>query len=405
VLSPSGGEIERGNASRPAPCAPCTRSFFRSRVAKTGNMPEKHEKFMKRAISLARRGMGKTSPNPAVGCVIVRDGVIVGEGWHRKAGGLHAEVFALGQAGDKARGGDVYVTLEPCSHHGKTPPCADALVRAGVRKVFAAMIDPNPVVAGRGVALLRAAGIEVTTGLMETESRLLNEPFIKMMTTGRPFVILKSAVTLDGKTSTEQGDSKWISSEKSRKYVHKLRGMVDAIMVGARTVAADDPELTCRIPGGKDPARVVVDSRLGISSDARLFHLASTAPTIVATLVGTGAKADAVRACGGEILICRERDGRVDLADLLDRLGRRGIQSVLLEGGSTLAGEALRQGYIDKIMLFLAPKLVGGEGPGLFAGRGAEQMSGAFRLKEMSIRRFDTDILVTGYPEVPCLPA
>jgi diaminohydroxyphosphoribosylaminopyrimidine deaminase / 5-amino-6-(5-phosphoribosylamino)uracil reductase len=368
-------------------------------------MIDNHEKYMRRALALARRGVGKTSPNPAVGCVIVRDGLVVGEGWHRKAGGPHAEVFALGQAGDKARDADVYVTLEPCSHHGKTPPCANALARAGVRRVFAAMVDPNPKVAGRGVALLRAAGIEVATGLREAESRRLNETFIKAMTTGRPFIILKSAMTLDGKTSTAQGNSRWISNEKSRRYVHELRAMVDVVMVGAGTVAADDPELTCRIPGGRDPARVVVDSSLGISPTARLLHLESSAPTIVATLAGDGPKAAAIRDSGAEILPCRERDGRVDLSDLLAQLGSRGFQSVLLEGGSRLAGEALRRGLIDKYLLFVAPKLVGGEGPGLFAGQGVELMADAFRLRDMTVRRLGDDILVTGYPEVSCLPA
>jgi diaminohydroxyphosphoribosylaminopyrimidine deaminase/5-amino-6-(5-phosphoribosylamino)uracil reductase len=364
-----------------------------------------HEKYMRRALALARRGVGKTSPNPAVGCVIVNDGVIVGEGWHRKAGGPHAEVFALGQAGERARGGDVYVTLEPCSHHGKTPPCADALVNAGIRRVFAAMVDPNPKVAGSGVALLSTAGIEVTTGLLETESRLLNEPFIKLMTTGRPFVILKSAMTLDGKTATSRGDSRWISNEKSRRYVHKLRAMVDVVMVGAGTVAADDPELTSRIPGARDPVRVVVDSRLGISTAARLLHLDSPAPTIIATLDVDGPKASAVRERGAEILTCRERDGWVDLGDLMAQLGSRGVQSVLLEGGCRLAGEALRQGLIDKYLLFIAPKLVGGEGPGIFAGPGVELMADTYRLRDLRVRRFGSDILVTGYPEVPCLPA
>jgi len=368
-------------------------------------MSDVHENYMHRALALARRGVGKTSPNPAVGCVIVRDGVIVGEGWHRQAGGPHAEVFALGQAGEKARGGDVYVTLEPCSHHGKTPPCANALVFAGVRRVFAAMVDPNPKVAGSGVGLLRAAGIEVSTGLLERESRLLNEPFIKAITTGRPFVILKSAMTLDGRTATASGDARWISNEESRRYVHKLRATVDAVMVGAGTVAADDPELTCRLPGGRDPVRVVVDSALGISPAARLLHLDSLAPTIVATLSGGGPKRAAVRESGAEILVCRERDGRVDLDDLLSRLGSRGVQSVLLEGGSRLAGEAVRRGLIDKFLLFFAPKMLGGDGPGLFAGPGAEAMADAYRLRDLSLRRFGGDILVTGYPEAPCLPA
>jgi len=213
------------------------------------------------------------------------------------------------------------------------------------------------------------------------------------------------AWVVDGKTSTAQGNSRWISNEKSRLYVHKLRAMVDAVMVGAGTVAADDPELTCRIPGGRDPVRVVVDSWLGISLRARLLHLASPAPTIVATLAEDSPKAAAIRDSGAEILPCREHDGRVDLGDLLAQLGSRGVQSVLLEGGSRLAGEALRRGLIDKYLLFIAPKLVGGEGPGLFAGQGVELMADAFRLRDMTVRRFGDDILVTGYPEVSCLPA
>jgi len=360
---------------------------------------------MKRAIALARRGMGKTSPNPAVGCVIVRDGVVMGEGWHRKAGTPHAEVHALRRAGIAARGADVYVTLEPCSHHGKTPPCAEALIGAGVRRVFAAMVDPNPKVSGKGVEILRAAGIEVLTGLLEGESRRLNEPFIKYMTTGLPFVILKSALTLDGKTATTSGDSRWITNETSRRYVHRLRAMVDAVMVGRGTAMTDDPRLTSRIPGGRDPVRVVVDSSLAIPLDSRLLNLESPSPTVVATIAGDGALGDGLRALGAEVLQCRARNGRVDLNDLFALLGARGIQSVLLEGGATLAGEALRLGLIDKFLLFYAPKLLGGDGPGLFAGEGANLMADAARLRDLKLRRFGTDILLEGYPEVRCLPA
>lgn len=367
-------------------------------------MDDIHETYMKRAIVLARRGMGKTSPNPAVGCVIVKDGRIVGEGWHRRAGTPHAEVHALAEAGEAARGADVYVTLEPCAHFGKTPPCAAALVEAGVGRVFAAMVDPNPKVSGRGAEILRAAGIEVVTGLMEGESRLLNEPFIKYMTTGLPFVILKSAMTLDGKTATPSGDSRWITNESSRRFVHRLRSSVDAVMVGSGTVLADDPRLNARIPGGRDPLRVVVDSVLRIPLDSQMLGLVSAAPTIVATLAGDGRKADELRARGVEVLQCRARNGRVDLADLVARLGERGIQSVLLEGGATLAGEALRLGLIDKFLLFYAPRLLGGDGPGLFAGESAGAMADAVPLRDLTIRRFGADILVTGYPEVTCLP-
>ncbi|MCM2357281.1 MAG: bifunctional diaminohydroxyphosphoribosylaminopyrimidine deaminase/5-amino-6-(5-phosphoribosylamino)uracil reductase RibD [Geobacteraceae bacterium] len=361
--------------------------------------------MMRRAIALARRGIGRTAPNPAVGCVIVRDGVIVGEGWHKKAGTPHAEVHALRRALDAARGADVYVTLEPCSHYGKTPPCAEALIAAGVKRVFAAMEDPNPKVSGRGVEMLRAAGIEVALGLLETESRLLNEPFIKQVTTGLPFVILKSAMTLDGKTATGSGDSKWITNDRSRRYVHKLRAMVDAVMVGVGTVAADDPQLTSRIAGGRDPIRVIVDSALNLPLHSQVLHLHSPARTVIATLAGSGPEVEKISGAGVEILQCQERDGRVDLRDLLARLGRMGIQSVLLEGGSRLAGEALRLGLIDKYLLFYAPKIVGGEGPGLFAGRGALKMADAVQLRGLKIRRFGADILIEGYPEGRCLPA
>ena len=364
-----------------------------------------HKRYMHRAITLARKGMGKTAPNPAVGCVVVRDGAIVGEGWHRKAGTPHAEVHALRQAGGAARGADVYVTLEPCSHYGKTPPCAEALMEARVQRIFAAMVDPNPKVSGRGVEMLRSAGIEVTIGILERESRLLNEPFIKHVTTGLPFVILKSAMTLDGKTATESGDSKWITNEKSRRYVHKLRALLDAVMVGVGTVTADDPQLTSRIAGGRDPLRIIVDSALTIPIHSRVLHLSSPARTVIATLAGSGPKAEQLRDCGVEILQCQEREGRVDLHDLLARLGSMGVQSVLLEGGSRLAGEALRLGLIDKFLLFYAPKIVGGEAPGLFAGRSAGRMAEAVRLMDLKVRRFDEDIMIEGYPEEQCLPA
>jgi diaminohydroxyphosphoribosylaminopyrimidine deaminase/5-amino-6-(5-phosphoribosylamino)uracil reductase len=362
-----------------------------------------HEKMMRRALVLARKGIGKTGPNPAVGCVIVRDGVIVGEGWHRQAGTSHAEVHALAGAGDAARDADVYVTLEPCAHFGKTPPCADALIGAGVGRVFAGMVDPNPRVRGRGLDRLRAAGIRAVSGLLEDACREVNEPFIKHVTTGLPFVVLKSALTMDGKSATSSGDARWITNERSRRFVHKLRSQVDAIMVGVGTVIADDPELTCRIPEGKDPLRVVVDSKLKVPLNARLFHLQSRAKTIVAAVSGEDAKIAGIREFGADVLLCREKDGRVDLHDLLARLGAMNVQSLLLEGGSTLAGEALRQGLIDKVMLFFAPKLVGGDGPGLFAGMGAARMEDAVRLRDTTYTRFGADILIEGYPEKACL--
>ena len=253
-------------------------------------MTDFHEKMMRRALVLARKGVGRTSPNPAVGCVIVRNGSIVGEGWHRKAGTPHAEIHALSMAGELSRGADIYVTLEPCSHFGKTPPCADTLIEAGVGRVFAGMVDPNPQVSGSGMEKLRSAGIDAIAGLLENECRTVNEPFIKHVTTGLPFVVLKSALTMDGKSATASGDARWITSERSRHYVHRIRSQVDAIMVGVGTVIADDPELTCRIAGGRDPLRVVVDSMLRISPAARILNLKSEARTLVATITGDKGK-------------------------------------------------------------------------------------------------------------------
>jgi diaminohydroxyphosphoribosylaminopyrimidine deaminase / 5-amino-6-(5-phosphoribosylamino)uracil reductase len=361
-------------------------------------MSEIHPKMMRKALALARRGLGKTAPNPAVGCVIVRDGLVVGSGWHKKAGTPHAEVHALNQAGELAAGADVYVTLEPCAHFGKTPPCARALVAARVARVFVAMVDPNPLVAGKGIAILREAGIEVQVGLLEGPARELNRPFIKWIATSRPFVVLKSALTLDGKSATANGDSRWITGDRSRREVHRLRGILDGIMVGVGTVLKDDPLLTCRVPGGKDPVRIVVDSTLRIPLHAAVFNPHSAARTIVATCSSDPARLAAVVSRGGEILRCAELAGRVDLDDLFRQLGGLGMQSILLEGGSHLAGAALRAGFIDRCMIFLAPKLVGGAGMGLFAGEGVAMMGDALRLEEMTVKRIGADLLVQGTP-------
>ena len=365
-------------------------------------MVDFHEQLMGRALALARRGVGRTAPNPAVGCVIVRAGEIVGSGWHRRAGGPHAEVHALAEAGELARGADLYVTLEPCSHHGRTPPCAEALIAAGVGRVFIGMIDPNPRVAGQGGELLRRAGIPVTVGIRERECRRLNEPFCKHVTSGLPFVILKSALTLDGMSATAGGDSRWVTGEAARRQVHRLRSRLDAVLVGIGTVLADDPQLTVRHVRGRDPLRVVVDSTLRIPLAAQLLNLSSAAKTVVATVCRDRDRVRAIEACGAEVLPCRERDGRVDLADLLAQLGRRGVQSLLLEGGATLAGEALRRGMVDKCCFFYAPKLLAGAGTGLCSGPGVARMVDALVLREMTVRRIGDDILVEGYPEGVC---
>jgi len=362
-------------------------------------MPELHLKYMRTALALARRGLGKTAPNPAVGCLIVAGGEVVGRGWHKKAGTPHAEVHALNDAGDLAAGADVYVTLEPCAHFGKTPPCVRALVAARVARVFVAVVDPNPLVAGKGIEILREAGIEVQVGLLEGAARELNLPFIKWIQTGRPFVTLKSALTMDGKSATANGDSRWITGDRSRREVHRLRGVMDAIMVGVGTVVKDDPLLTCRVPGGKDPVRVVVDSTLRVPLHAAVFNPHSAARTLVATCSTDAARLAAVADHGGEILRCAEREGRVDLDDLFRQLGALGMQSVLLEGGSHLAGAALRAGLIDRCLIFLAPKLVGGAGMGLFAGEGVAMMGDALRLEGMTVKRIGADLLVQGTPK------
>lgn len=362
--------------------------------------------MMRRALSLARRGAGMTSPNPAVGCVIVKDGRIVGEGWHRKAGTPHAEVHALSRAGELACGADVYVTLEPCSHYGRTPPCADALIAAKVSRVLIGMRDPNPLVSGRGIEKLRAAGIDTRCGIMERECILLNEPFVKHVTSGLPFVILKSAMTLDGKTATSTGESKWITNDKSRRYVHKLRAMVDAVMVGVGTVLADNPQLNCRLPGNtKDPLRVIVDSKLRIPPDSNVLCPELSGNTLIATIENDPARISGFEKRGVRVLVCSDRDGRVDLKDMLKRLGEAGIQSVLLEGGRSLASSALHEGLIDKFLLFYAPKILGGEdGFGLFAGKGVEKMDCAVTLKDIAVRHFGEDIMVEAYPEKTCSP-
>jgi len=365
---------------------------------------QQHERFMRQALVLARKGVGRTSPNPAVGCVVVRDGVVVGTGWHRRAGTPHAEVHALLEAGEQALGSDVYVTLEPCSHFGRTPPCADALVAARVGRVFVGTVDPNPQVSGSGIARLRDAGIPVVSGLLEDACQEINRPFIKQVTTGLPYVILKSAMTLDGKTATASGDSRWVTGEPARRHVHRLRAISDVIMVGVGTVIADDPQLTSRIPGGRDPLRVVVDSSLRLPLTSRLLGLQSQAATLLATVSQDAEKVARLRDRGAEVLVCAERAGRVDLHDLLARLGGRGVQSILLEGGAELAGAMLRQQLIDRCLFFYAPKLVGGEGFGLFCGAGADRMADAVPLQRIGIRRIGADILVEGEPDYSCLP-
>jgi diaminohydroxyphosphoribosylaminopyrimidine deaminase/5-amino-6-(5-phosphoribosylamino)uracil reductase len=361
---------------------------------------------MKRALTLARKGIGKTSPNPAVGCVIVKNGVIVGEGWHRKAGEPHAEILALEMAGDAARGADAYVTLEPCCHTGKTPPCSTALINAGVKRVVAGMKDPNPKVSGGGLAALKHAGIETACGLLEEECRSINLPFIKQITSGMPYVTYKCAMTLDGNIATITGESRWISCEESRKLVHRMRARMDAVMVGVDTVLADNPQLTVRHVRGRNPLRVIVDTRMRTPESVLLLSSPDSSKTIIAT-TETNHKVHArYLKQGATILVCQEFDGRVSMKDLLQKLGAMGIQSILLEGGSRLAGDMLQHGLIDELVFFIAPKIIGNNGFAPFALKGGiTSMAEALKLNFVDISRIGSDLVVTARPESPCSQA
>jgi diaminohydroxyphosphoribosylaminopyrimidine deaminase/5-amino-6-(5-phosphoribosylamino)uracil reductase len=360
--------------------------------------------YMKRALKLAKKGIGKTHPNPAVGCVIIRNGTVVGEGWHRRAGGPHAEIHALEMAGNDARGADVYVTLEPCSHTGKTPPCCEALIRAGVKRVVTGMSDPNPLVDGGGLRALQQAGIETLCGVLEDECRAINRPFLKFVTTGQPYVTYKCAMTLDGKIASITGDSRWISSEASRKIVHRMRSESNAIMVGVDTIIADNPQLTVRHVKGRHPLRIVVDSRLRTPESVAVLCGSMAKGTIIATTETNPRVHARYLKSGVRLLVCSAVDGRVNLHDLWNRLGELGIHSLLLEGGSRLAGEALRLGLIDECVFFYAPKVIGSDGFSPFVITGTTDMAHSIPFRDLSMRPVGTDIMVTAYPEKQCSP-
>lgn len=363
-------------------------------------MPElTHQHFMQLALNLARQGKGRTAPNPPVGAVIVNSGIVVGEGFHPQYGEPHAEIFALRQAGEKAQGAAIYVTLEPCSHYGKTPPCADALIAAGIKSVYIGAVDPNPQVSGRGIEKLRKNGIKVQTGILESQCRCLLAAFTKHITTGLPFTIYKAAMTLDGNTATSTGDSKWVSGEESRRQVHRLRDRVEAIMVGIGTVLKDDPLLNTRLPNGdgRDPLRVVVDSQLRISPECRILKQKSLAKTLIATISTDQRKILALQNRGAEVVVLPTDSAKVSLSALWEELGRRQVQTLLLEGGSTLATAVLKNDLIDRLMLYVAPKLLGGSpGIGIFSGVGCTEMSDALKLEDLHYEMVGDDLLITG---------
>ncbi len=374
-----------------------------------------NEFYMQRAIELAKQGMGYTNPNPMVGCVVVKDDRIVSEGYHQRYGEFHAERNALIHCGEEVRGADLYVTLEPCCHHGKTPPCTDIIIEKGIRRVFVGSLDSNPLVAGRGVQILRDAGILVETGILEAECRRLNEIFYHFMETKLPFVIMKYAMSLDGKIACATGDSRWVTGETARAHVHELRRLCKGIMVGIGTVLADDPMLNCRTARGADPIRIVCDSSLRIPLDCKLVKTAKEIPTLVACSLDAyqsprrQAKIMALKEAGVEIIPTRGGHG-VHLQELMQILGEKNIDSILLEGGGTLNASALQEGIISKVYAYIAGKLIGGmDAPTPVSGMGADRMSQAIQLCRMEIRSLGEDILITGYPaakgkEAVCLP-
>jgi len=382
---------------------------------------------MKRALKLAEQGAGFVNPNPLAGAVIVKGARVIGEGYHAFFGGAHAEISALRACRESPKGSTVYVNLEPCSHHGKTPPCCEALIAAGVSRVVSAMEDPNPAVSGEGHRRLRAAGIEVAVGILESEARRANEVFIKFITTGRPFVLLKSAATLDGKTASVTGSSKWISSDASRRYAHRLRQRFSAVMVGIGTVLADDPLLTARanskercanqgdachgdaahlkplepnlqtnfVPAAiPQPVKIVVDGRMRIPLDAKLLRPGGKT-LIVTANPADGEKVRKLLELGADVLEFPAKKGEIRLAEVMAELGARGIDSVLLEGGGGLNASALKEGIVDKLITFIAPKLIGGAGaPTFFGGAGIADMGSAIKLRHTKAGRCGEDVVV-----------
>lgn len=357
--------------------------------------------FMKRALKLAENGRGHVNPNPMVGAVIVKNGEIVGEGYHEYFGGNHAEVNALKMAGEKSAGADIYVTLEPCSHFGKTPPCALALVKAGIKRVIIAMKDPNPLVSGKGIEILKQNGIEVISGVLEKEALKLNEIFVKFITTRRPYVIMKTAATLDGKISTVTGESKWISSEASRKCVHYLRNSVMGIMVGIGTIIADDPLLTTRLEGEecKSPIAIILDSKLKMPLNSRILETLKDRKIIIGvTEKANKDKIKQLESMGVLIIKTPLKDEKVDLGYFMNRLGELNIDSILLEGGSTLNFSCIREKIVDKVMCFISPIMLGGEkAKTTVGGEGIKSLDQSVRISDIKLTNIEQDILIEGY--------
>ena len=364
---------------------------------------QKKEEYMRRALELARKGEGHTSPNPMVGCVVVKDGRIISEGYHEKYGEFHAERNALTRCTEDTAGADLYVTLEPCCHQGKTPPCTDIIIEKKIARVFVGSMDSNPLVAGKGVQILRDHGIYVETGILDAECRKLNEVFYHYIATKTPFVVMKYAMTLDGKIACATGDSKWVTGEIARTQVHRMRGRYRGIMVGIGTVLADDPMLNCRVEGGVDPVRIICDSNLHIPTESQIVKTASDIETIVACsqeALESERKQKKIRRLkeAGIQIIGTEGAHGVNLVELMKKLGGQNIDSILLEGGGTLNASALEDGIVNKVYAYIAGKLIGGmDARSPVEGMGIDRMADAITLQNMEIEKLGDDFCIVGY--------
>lgn len=356
------------------------------------------EHYMSLALNLAEKGRGKVNPNPLVGAVIVKNSKVIGKGYHKEYGREHAEVNAFNNLTERPDNATMYVTLEPCSHYGKTPPCVNKIIKNNIKRVVIGAIDDNPLVSRKGIKKLQDAGIELKVGVLEEECKKLNEVFFKYISTKRPFVLLKSAMSLDGKISTYSGESKWITNKKSREEVHKLRNDLMAILVGVDTIIKDNPKLTCRLDGGRNPIRIVVDSTLRIPINSEVIKDKEARTIIATTKLAKEDKILNLKNSGIEVLIINSKNNRVDLDELMIKLGELNIDSILLEGGSTLNFSALEQGIVDKIQIYIAPKIIGGENSKTpVGGQGIDELKKAFNVKDLTYKAMGDDILLEGY--------
>lgn len=360
---------------------------------------QEDEHWMRRALRIAKKGRGRTSPNPMVGAILVKEGKIVGEGYHAKAGESHAEIIALNRAGGEAKGATLYINLEPCAHYGKTPPCAPQVIESGVVRVVVGMKDPNPLVRGKGLEILKKAGLEVQVGILEEDCGRLNEAYCKYILTKEPFVILKIAATLDGRIATREGESKWISGESSRRFVHHLRDQVDGVLVGIGTILRDNPMLTTRFRGGRDPFRIILDSRLKIPEDAKVVGSDPSKLIVMTTEFAQRDKKERLEQKGVRVFVLDSEAERVNLKTCLSKLGEIGMVSLLVEGGSQVNGSFLDKELVDKFLFFLSLKLIGDpKALGMFRGRGISKLQDSIVLRDVKIRRMGEDILIEGYP-------